>query len=85
MVRSVGATSVSFLRRIWLGASKGNIEKVTGILPSTVANYLLNKKRAELAELEKRYDVSIEIQGNPDLLPWDGTVEFTKKAEPKET
>jgi ribonuclease E len=85
MVRSVGATSVSFLRQIWLGASKGNIEKVTGILPSTVANYLLNKKRAELAELEKRYDVSIEIQGNPDLLPWDGTVEFTKKAEPKET
>ena len=85
MVRSVGATSVSFLRRIWLGASKGNIEKVTGILPSTVANYLLNKKRAELAELEKRYDVSIEIQGNPNLLPWGGTVEFTKKAEPKET
>ena len=81
----MGATSVSFLRQIWLGASKGNIEKVTGILPTTVANYLLNKKRVELADLEKRYGVSIEIQGNPDLPPWGGNLEFMKRAEPKDT
>lgn len=85
MVRSVGATSVSFLRQIWVGASKENIERVTGALPSTVANYLLNKKRAELAELEKRYGVSIEIQGNPDLPPWGGNLEFIERAETKET
>ena len=85
MVRSVGATSVSFLRQIWVGSSKRNIERVTGVLPSTVADYLLNKKRAELAELEKRYGVSIEIQGNPDLPPWGGNLEFIKRAETKET
>ena len=85
MVRSVGATSVFFLRQIWVGASKGNIERVTGVLPSTVADYLLNKKRAELAELEKRYGVSIEIQGNPDLPPWGGNLEFIERAETKET
>ena len=85
MVRSVEATSVSFLRQIWLGTSKGNIEKVIGVLPSTVANYLLNKKRAELAELEKRYEVSIEIQGNPALPAWGGTIEFVERTEPKET
>ncbi len=84
MVRSVGATSVSFLRQIWLGASKGNIERVIGILPTMVANYLLNRKRAELAELEKRYGVSIDIQGNPDLPPWGGTVEFAERTETKE-
>jgi len=43
IVRSVEASAVSFLRQIWLGASKGNIETVTGMLPGNVGNYLLNK------------------------------------------
>jgi ribonuclease E len=76
--------SVSFLRQIWLGASKGNIERVTGVLPNTVASYLLNKKRTELAELEKRYGVSIEIQGNPDLPLWGGSLDFIERSEAKE-
>jgi len=84
IVRSVEASSVSFLRQIWLGASKGNIERVTGVLPNTVANYLLNKKRTELAELEKRYEVSVEIQGNPDLPLWGGKLEFVERSEVKE-
>jgi len=84
MVRSVEATSVFFLRQIWLGVSKGNIDTVTGLLPSNVANYLLNKKRAELAELEKRYDVNIELQGNPDLSPLEGDLKFTKRSEVKQ-
>jgi len=84
MVRSVEATSVYFLRQIWLGASRGNIDRVTGVLPSTVANYLLNKKRAELADLENRYRLSIEIQGNPDLPPWGGNLDFIERIEVKE-
>ncbi|MFB0520689.1 MAG: ribonuclease E, partial [Desulfatiglandales bacterium] len=84
MVRSVEATSVYFLRQIWLGASRGNIDRVTGVLPSTVANYLLNKKRAELADLENRYRLSIEIQGNPDLPPWGGNLDFIERSEVKE-
>jgi len=84
MIRSVEATSVSFLRQIWLGASKGNIDRVIGALPSTVANYLLNKKRAELADLENRYGISIEIQGNPDLPPWGGNLDFIERSKAKE-
>ncbi|MBE9542381.1 MAG: Rne/Rng family ribonuclease [Proteobacteria bacterium] len=84
IVRSVEATAVSFLRQIWLGASKGNIETVTGMLPSNVSNYLLNKKRAELAELEKRYGVSIEIQANPGLSPWEGDLKFIERSKSKE-
>lgn len=84
IVRSVEATSLSFLRKIWLGASKGNTEAVTGTLPSNVANYLLNKKRAELAELEKRYSVSIEIQASRDLSPWEGDLKFIERSEAKE-
>ena len=83
-MRSVEATAVSFLRQIWLGASKDNVVTVTGILPSNVANYLLNKKRGELAELEDRYGVSIEIQGNPNLSPWEGELKFIERSEAKE-
>jgi ribonuclease E len=84
IVRSVEATSVSFLRQIWLGASKDNVVTVTGILPSKVADYLLNKKRSELAELEQRYEVSIEIQGDPGLSPWEGELKFMERNEAKE-
>ncbi len=84
MVRSVEATSVSFLRQIWFGAAKENVEKVIGVLPTTVANYLLNKKRAELSDLESRYGISIEIQGNPNLPPWGGNLEFIQRTEVRE-
>jgi ribonuclease E len=84
IVRSVEATSVSFLRQIWLGASKDKVVALTGILPSNVANYLLNKKRAELAELEERYGVSIDIQGEPGLSPWEGELKFIEKNEVQE-
>jgi len=72
------------LRQIWLGASKGNVETVTCMLPSNVTNYLLNKKRAELAELEKRYGVNIEIQTNPGLSPWEGDLKFIERSKSKE-
>jgi ribonuclease E len=84
IVRSVEATAVSFLRQIWLGVSKGDIETVTCMLPSNVTTYLLNKKRAELAELEKRYGVNIEIQANPNLSPWEGDIKVTEKSKSKE-
>ncbi|RLB25549.1 MAG: ribonuclease [Deltaproteobacteria bacterium] len=84
IVKSVEATAVSFMRQIWLGVSKGNVETVTCMLPNNVANYLLNKKRAELAELEKRYGVNIEIQANPNLSPWEGDIKFTEKSDAKE-
>jgi ribonuclease E len=84
IVRSVEATAVSFLRQIWLGASRDNVQMVTGILPSNVANYLLNKKRAELAELEERYGVSIEIQGNPNLSPGEGDLKFIERSSAKD-
>jgi len=85
IVRSVEASSLSFLRQIWQDASKGNIDRVTGVLPSKVADYLLNKKRRELAELEKRYGVSIEIQGNPDLPLWGGNLGFIQRSEVKDS
>jgi ribonuclease E len=79
IVRSVEATALSFLRKIWQASSKGDIDKVVGTLPSKVANYLLNRKRKELSEIEKRYEISIEIQGDPELPIWGGDLDFINK------
>lgn len=79
LVLSVESASVSFLRRIWMGASRKGVTRVQGILPFDVATYLQNKKRKELAELESRYGVGIDLKGDPALAPGDGKLEFLKE------
>jgi ribonuclease E len=78
-VRSTETLALMYLRKIWLGISKGAIATVNGILPLEVANYLLNRKREELCRLEERHKVSIIIEGQPHILPEEGKLEFTKK------
>jgi len=81
MVKSVESTSVSFLRRIWMGLSKGDVTSVSGTLPVDVASYLQNKKRKELASLENRYQVKITLYGDPTLPPGGGTIAFERTPE----
>ena len=79
MVISVGAAAVSYLRRIWKGVSKGDVIRVEGTLPVDVADYIQNRKRNELADLEKRYGVNIIINSDNSLTPGRGELEFIKK------
>jgi ribonuclease E len=78
-VRSTETLALMYLRKIWLGISKGAIATVNGILPLEVANYLLNRKREDLCRLEERHKVSIIIEGQPHILPEEGKLEFIKK------
>ncbi len=78
MVKSVESAAVSFLRSIWMGLSKGKATQVTGTLPLAVASYLQNRKRRELAEIEKRYDVTIILTGDPTMMPGNGQLDFIK-------
>jgi len=87
LIRSIETLALMYLRKISLGISKGTIASVNGELPLEVANYLLNRKREELARLEERHRVSIFLEGKPHLMPEDGKLEFLKKKkneEPKE-
>jgi Ribonuclease G/E len=43
-----------------------------------VASYLLNNKRSELSELEKRYQVEITIVAEVDMKPADNEISFHK-------
>jgi ribonuclease E len=78
-VRSVETLALSYLRKIWLGISKGTVSSVRGILPVEVAHYLLNRKREDLLRLESRHEVTIFLEGQPQILPEEGRLEFRKK------
>ncbi|MBU2499553.1 MAG: Rne/Rng family ribonuclease [Proteobacteria bacterium] len=78
MVMSVESASVSYLRRVWMAVSKGDVSRVNGILPMDVVTYLQNRKRKEMSDIEKRYGVTIILQGDPSLPPGGGKLDFIK-------
>ncbi|MHC1730046.1 MAG: ribonuclease E/G [Syntrophobacteraceae bacterium] len=77
LVRSTEATALSYLRKIWstLVQKKPAVLKAT--LPNEVASYLLNRKRAEIANLENLYKTSIVIESSNAALPHEGNIEVT--------
>jgi ribonuclease E len=78
VVRSTEATALAYLRKIWLELSRGEVNQVRAHFSSDVADYLLNKKRAELLKLESRYGASIHIEAHHDTVPGEGRVEFLR-------
>ena len=75
MVRSIETLALVYLRRIQTVVVRREVKRVECRLPMAVAQYLLNKKRTELVELEGRYEVAININGDPAMAPNDGQVE----------
>ncbi len=61
--RTSSAIASSVMRRIYEYIAQGEVRYVIAMLPPEAANYLLNKKRTELANVEREYHVSIEIIG----------------------
>ncbi|MFH1349689.1 MAG: Rne/Rng family ribonuclease [Pseudomonadota bacterium] len=79
IVMSVESAAVSFLRRILMGVTQGDVIQVNGTFPVDVATYLQNRKRKELAELEIRYAVTINLHGDSTLSPSEGRLDFVKQ------
>ena len=69
VVRSVETLALVYLRNIQTGVAQKNVIRVECRLPLQVAQYILNKKRADLLELENRFSVPIVIFPDPQMLP----------------
>ncbi|BCO10301.1 hypothetical protein GF1_26770 [Desulfolithobacter dissulfuricans] len=76
VIRSVETLALYYLRRIQTGISRKKVNRVEARLPLEVAQYLLNKKRTELAELENRHQATIDIIPRPEMKPGDNQLEF---------
>lgn len=77
-VRSVETLSLFYLRRIQTGASRKPVERIECHFPLDVAAYLLNNKRTEISEMEKRYHVEITIHADMHMNPSDNEIVFHK-------
>ena len=78
-VRSVETLALFYLRRIQTGASRKQVRQVECHFPLDVAQYLLNNKRHELLDLEKRYETEVFINAEPSFKPADNEIIFHKK------
>ncbi|AMV72961.1 ribonuclease, Rne/Rng family [Desulfuromonas sp. DDH964] len=67
-VKSAEAQAVGFLRKLHAAIARGQVERVEGEVPIDVAHYLLNTKREELLEMERRYQVSIFIRARKSFV-----------------
>jgi ribonuclease E len=65
---------LSFLRKLSLETLKETITSARGIVPTAVADYLLNKKRRELLDLESRREIAITIEADHTLAPGESKV-----------
>ena len=63
-IRNIESLSVSILRIVEEEAQKPETGKVIAQVPSKVANFIINEKRTELFELEKRHKVPLLIVAN---------------------
>jgi ribonuclease E len=74
LVASTETLAVGFLRKLSLETLKPEIASVKAVVPINVADYLLNKKRKEIAELEERRNLSVEIEGDQSMTPGDSQI-----------
>ncbi len=78
MIKSVESLALFYLRRIQTGASRKNIKQVECRFPLDVAGYLLNNKRQELHELEKKYNTEILVVADSSYKPGQHEIVLNK-------
>ena len=65
---------LGFLRKLRLETLKSDISSVKGIVPVNVADYLLNKKRKDIMDLELRRNINITIERDASMVPGESNI-----------
>jgi ribonuclease E len=74
LLPSTETLGLSFLRKLQLETLKEGINSVRVVVPLDVADYLLNRKRREILDVEIRREISIRIEGDATLLPRESQI-----------
>jgi ribonuclease E len=78
LIPSTETSGIRFLRELSLETVKPETAEAKCSVPPAVANFLLNRKRRELVELEERRHVKISINPDPALMPGESRIELSK-------
>ncbi len=81
-VRSVESTALHVLRAIEQEALKGRTKAIDVTVPTSVAVYILNQKRAKLLDIERRCRISVYLLADESLVAPDFTLKRTDDREP---
>jgi ribonuclease E len=86
IVKTAEMLALSASREIYSRVSKGGLKSVTCRLPVESANYLINTRRDEIAEVEKESGVTVKVLADAKLAGrYDINVEsMEQKAEPSQ-
>ena len=68
-IRSTESTVLHVLRAIEEEGIRRRSSEITVAVPTHVALYLLNQKRAKLSDIERRYGFVVTIAGDDELIP----------------
>jgi ribonuclease E len=71
---STETLGLSVLRKLNLETLKEEVKMVTSIVPTEVADYLLNNKRKEILDLELRRHLSIVIERDATMIPGESKI-----------
>jgi ribonuclease E len=80
-IPSTETLALRFLRRIKVESSKSGIQRVHGVVPQAVADYVLNKKRKEIVEIETQRNMLVLIEGDSGLEPGECRIECDPACE----
>jgi ribonuclease E len=73
-VASAEKLALDFMRRLRSEILKNNGQYIRGVVPVNVADYLLNKKRKEILDVETKQNISITIEGDPAMQPGESRI-----------
>lgn len=74
--------ALEFLRKVRSEILKDSIAQINGAVPTNVADYLLNRKRRELLDVEDRHNVKVIIEADSSLQPGQSRI-ASKRAQPQ--
>ena len=78
---STESHALSFLRKLRIETLKANLVQVRCAVPPKVADYLLNKKRREILDLELRRSLSIIIVSENTMIPGESKISCSTKSD----
>ncbi|MDE0058664.1 MAG: Rne/Rng family ribonuclease [Defluviicoccus sp.] len=80
-VRSTESMALQVLRALEDEGIRHRLGEVTVSIPSSVALYVLNNKRAMLTDIENRYGFRVTLLGDDSVIPPDMRIERVRAAE----
>jgi len=74
LIPSTETLVLRFIRKLRLETLESDISSVKGLVPSDVAEYLLNKKRKEILDLELSRNINIAIEADRSMIPGESNI-----------